>query len=172
MSKNNPSLKPIPVLKDINEINATLSKIAGLNAELKTIDKNDDERIAEIKAEAAKNGKRLRVQVRMLEKALRKYGKDNKRQICSNDSRSIELPFGVIGFRRSTILKVSPETMELLVKKFPKGVRVKRSIDKNELRKWSDEKLESVGAKKRQSDNFYYKLKLDVVNDLLMKQAG
>lgn len=172
MSKPTPPLKPIPVLKDVNEINGTLSKIAALDAELKTIDKNDDERIAAIKAEAAKHGKRLRVQIKLLEKALRKYGKDNKRLICSNDTRSIELPFGTIGFRRSTSLKVSPDTMELLEKKFPKAIRVKKTIDKNELRKWDDEKLGRVGAKKRTADNFYYKLKLDVVNELLLKQAG
>ena len=42
---------------------------------------------------------------------------------------------------------------------FEKGIRINKTVNKDVLRTWPDERLELVGARRVEKDDFWYELK-------------
>jgi phage host-nuclease inhibitor protein Gam len=98
-----------------------------------------------------------------MENGLQAFAEHRKEELFSN-RRSVELDFGTLGYRRSHEVKPKPRTTwaqvlgKLKELRFHEAVRVKEAVDKDELRSWPDERLESVGARRVQKDTFWYEI--------------
>ena len=164
-------------IADLHNASQTLREIAALQDELSGIDAKADQAIAKIKEDAAKKGESLRKKVVELEQALALYSDYNKNELYS-DKRSIELAYGRMGYHKSTKVKIKTKPIEkstlyLLEKLFRgKGIRIKKEVNKEELKDWPDEKLAQVNAKKEKNDSFYYEIDREQINNELLARTG
>ena len=96
-----------------------------------------------------------------MEAGLIAYSQFNKLELF-RVKRSVELDYGRIGFRKSTELKPKSKiTWEMVLQRlkdlaFIEAVRTKESVDKEELQKWPDERLDMVGVRRITKDQFWY----------------
>lgn len=85
--------------------------------------------------------------------------------------KSRELDFGTIGYRKTSALelmkKISTSWKVVLERikenKLLEAVRIKEEVDKETMSKWPSERLELVGVKREEKDEFYYETKQEAV---------
>ena len=158
-------------VKDLDDANRALAEIGSLQVQLENIDARANEEIGKIKERAAKEGERARDRIKDLEGALSLYAEYNKAELFK-DRKTVELSYGPIGFRESTKVSIKKSTLDLLKKLFGgKAIRVKETVDKDELRTWPDEDLAQVDAAKITQDVFWYEVNREEVNKRIL-EAG
>ena len=105
-----------------------------------------------------------------IEAALATFAETKKDDLFAK-SRSRDLNFGVIGFRRSSEVKPKPkntwggilERIKALATgtdgdPFQAAIRVKEDVNRDVLKDWPAERLDTVGARIIPKDAFYYEL--------------
>ena len=162
-------LKPMAgKLETLEDVNLALRDIGLARKELDAIDTDALKRIAEVKTEAAKRGEALRNRIAETAGKIQAYAEYNRAELF-RDRKSVELSFGVIGFRKSTRISVKKTTLELLRKLRLDGcIRTKEEPDKDAMAALDDETLTAVDAVRKVSDDFFVEPKMEEVNaDLL-----
>jgi len=158
-------VKPkIETIGSVNQADRVLAEIGELTRQVGAIEADLNAAIDQAKAEAKARSEPLRERLKSLADSLAAFGEYNKGSLFEK-KRSLELVFGVIGFRRSTKLKTKSRfTWAKVLEKlkeyaFDKGIRVKEEVDREELRTWPDERLDVVGVVRVEEDEFYFELK-------------
>jgi len=158
-------VKPkIETIGSVNQADRVLAEIGELTRQVGAIEADLNAAIDQAKAEAKARSEPLRERLKSLADSLAAFGEYNKGSLFEM-KRSLELVFGVIGFRRSTKLKTKSRfTWAKVLEKlkeyaFDKGIRVKEEVDREELRTWPDERLDVVGVVRVEEDEFYFELK-------------
>ncbi|MCG8643323.1 MAG: host-nuclease inhibitor Gam family protein [Desulfobacterales bacterium] len=162
--------KPVNVypIANLDEAGAVLEKMAELKRLIDAEEMVMNDEIDAIKARTEKNVEALQKDMASFENGLQAFSEQNKTRLFKT-SRSIDLTFGQMGFRRATKLATLPKTtwkrvVELLEETgLNSGVRVKKSANKDVLAEWPDEKLEKVGVRRKQTDSFWYEIKEEVL---------
>ncbi len=157
-------------VKDVKEANRVLGEIGKLKRQIEQfeIDLNDD--IDRLKAESEAKVAPLMTRMKNYEGGLLAYAEHNKDELFK-DRRSKELNFGSIGYRRSREIKAKPKhTLAMVLGKlkelgFKAGIRVKESVNKDELATWPDERLDLVDARRVKKDTFWYEIKEEEVKE-------
>lgn len=162
-------IKPEPVIvADLTDAGRSLGEIGALDREIALIEAGMQEKIDDAKAEAAKLAKPLQDRKKALSDAVGAFAILNRQDLFKK-SKSLDLGFGVIGFRLSTSIgQVRGVTVEMTLErmkdlKLTEGIRIKESVDKDACGSWPDERLELVGLKRQQKDAFYYEIKADAI---------
>lgn len=161
-------IKPVPaalpVIASLEEADATLAEIAAQRRQITLIDLGAAEEIERIKLSAAAEAEPARQRIAALEQALLRYADYHKPDLFAK-KKSLELTFGVIGYRASTKLKtLSKWTWERVLEtlKTTEGgarcIRIKEEVDKEALKALSPEKLAEVGVRAVPEDAFFYEL--------------
>ena len=155
MARYKPNIGKIKTLEDAN---LALKEIGLLEHELETIDGEANKKIAEIKADCAKQGEVYRKRITDLSALFK-------------DRKSQKLSFGEFGYRKSTAISVKKTTLELLKKlKLDRYIRVKEEIDKDLMAEMSDESLAQVDAVRKVKDAFFCQANREEVNKELLKE--
>jgi phage host-nuclease inhibitor protein Gam len=130
MARLKPSVKKI---ETIEEANLVFKEIGLLESELEAIDIEAHKAIAEIKSRAAEDGAGKRKRVAELSGLLGAFAEYNKEGLF-RDKKSVQLSFGVFGYRKSTSISVKKTTLELLRKLgLERYIRVKEGLTR---RRW------------------------------------
>ena len=109
-------LKPqVGKIDTLDQANLVLKEIGLLEKELEAIDAEAHKQIAEIKADAAKKGEGIRKRIADDSALLSAYAGYNKAELFK-DKKSVQLSFGVFGYRKSTSISVKKTTLQLLRK--------------------------------------------------------
>lgn len=151
-------------VKDIEQANVCLGEIAGLKRRIEALEARMNDDIDRIKAEAASKTEPLLRRLKALENGLLAFSEYNRDELFKK-KKSIELAFGLLGYRKSTMVKPLPKKrwMDVLERleelDLKEAIIVKKSPNKDVLRGWSDEKLELVGARKVSKETFWYEIK-------------
>jgi phage host-nuclease inhibitor protein Gam len=164
--------KPSPEkLENLEDVNAVLRELGLLERELESIDANAQKNIGEFKAAAAREGEPLRKKVTELSAKIGAYAEYNKEDLFK-DRKSIELTFGVFGYRKSTSISVKKTTITLLEKlKLDKYIRIDKNPDKEALKEMDDESLAQVDAVRKTKDDFFCEANREEVNKDLLKAS-
>jgi phage host-nuclease inhibitor protein Gam len=135
-------LKPvIGKIKSLGDANLAPREIGTPGRGLAAIDADADRRMAEIKAESAKQGEGIRKRIVDLSAALGAYAEYNRDDLFK-DKKTVELTFGSFGFRKSTSISVRKTTLELLKKlRMDRFIRIKEEPDKEALAELEDDAL-------------------------------
>lgn len=157
-------------VKDLKEANRVLGEIAKLKRQVEQleIELNDD--IDRLKAESEARVAPLATRLKSFEGGLLAFAEHNKDELFK-DRRSKDLIFGQIGYRRSREIKAKPKhTLAMVLGKlkeldFKKGIRMKESVNKDELATWPDERLDLVDARRVKKDTFWYEIKEEDVKE-------
>lgn len=155
-------------LSSLEEVNAKLKEIGLLELEIEQIDGESQRVIAERKEWAAKKGAPIRAKILEASAQISAYAQYNKGELFK-DKKSVELSFGIFGYRKSTSVRVKKTTVELLKKlKLTKFIRVKEEPDKEAMAELDDASLAQVDAVRKVKDDFFCEANREEVNkDLL-----
>jgi len=167
MGRLKPSVGKIETLEDANLV---LKEIGLLEREIESIDSEAHKQIAEIKAEAEKQGKPVRKRITDLAALLGAFAEYNKGEIFK-DKKTVTLSFGCFGYRKTTAISVKKTTVELLKKMgLCQYVRVKEEPDKEAMAALDDEALSQVDAVRKVKDDFFLEADKEEINKELLKK--
>lgn len=162
--KPKPKMAPVRNLKEANQ---ALSQIARHVNDLKRIEADSDDKIAEIKAAADKQVQPINEEIKALEAGLSAYSEMNREELFS-DKKTQEVLFGFFGFRKSTKISLSRNHTLDLLKKFGlhEAIKIKETPDKKKMADYPDDLLEKVEAKRLIEDIFWYEIKQEKLEEL------
>jgi phage host-nuclease inhibitor protein Gam len=162
-------IKPNPeVIENRSQAEGALAEMAALDRKIGAIETEMQEAIDLAKKKAAQAAAPMLARRKDLADALAVFAKLN-RQSLFGKLKSADLGFGVIGFRISTrLVQLKGVTVAMTLEKlkqfgFTEAVRTKEEPDKDVMSGWPDERLETVGMKRQQSDTFFIEIKKDEV---------
>lgn len=156
----------------VEDVNFALREIGLAQKELDAIDTRAHKRIAEIKTDAAQKGEELRKRIAETSARIQAYADYNRDELFK-DRKTIELSFGLFGYRKSTKISTKKTTVELLKKlHLEKYIRIKEEPDKDLLAELDDESLIQIDAIRKVSDDFFVEAKTEEVNKDLLKSAS
>lgn len=162
-------IKPVPyIVADRAQAEGALAEMAALDRDLSGIEVEMQERIDAAKAEASQKSLALVTRRKELADAVAVFAKLNRQELFAK-AKSLDLGFGVIGFRLSTkIAQVRGITVEMTLEKLRQygladGIRIKEEINKETALGWPDERLELVGLRRQQADTFFIEIKKDAI---------
>ena len=160
-------IKPDPyMVLDLAQCEGALAEMASIDRKLSAIENEMREVVDGAKARQLAGP--LQARRKELSDAVTVYGKLN-RQALFPKSKSLDLGFGVIGFRASTkIVQVRGVTAEMTLERMHQyhladGIRLKEEINKEAALGWPDERLELVGLKRQQADTFFIEINKEKV---------
>jgi phage host-nuclease inhibitor protein Gam len=167
MARLKPSVKKIETIEDANLV---LKEIGLLEHELESIDGAAHKLIAEIKADAAKDGAGIRKRITDLSALLGAYAEYNREELFK-ERKSVQLSFDTFGYRKSTAISVKKTTLALLQKlHLDKYIRTKAEPDKEAMAELSDEELCQVDAVRKVKDDFFCEADKEEINKDLLKE--
>jgi phage host-nuclease inhibitor protein Gam len=167
MARLKPGVKKIESLEDAN---LTLKEIGLLERELETIDGEAHKLIAETKTIAVKAGEPVRKRIADLSALLGAYAEYNRADLF-RDRKTVQVSFGIFGYRKSTSISVKKSTIGLLEKLgLDKYIRVKKEADKEAMAALDDEALAQVDAVRKVKDDFFCEADKEEINKDLLKE--
>lgn len=162
-------IKPDPhVVADRAQCEAALAEMAALDRKLSAIENEMREAIDAAKSKAGQLAGPLQARRKELADAVAIFAKLNRQELFAK-SKSLDMGFGIIGFRASTrIVQVRGVTAEMTLERLHQynladGIRIKEEINKDAALGWPDERLELVGLKRQQADTFFIEIARDDV---------
>jgi phage host-nuclease inhibitor protein Gam len=172
MAVKTPRTKPQPlIIADATQADEALRQLAEIAREQERIKNGMNDQIDQLKAAAQLQQEPLNASRKRLEEALAVFAIQRKDELFSGRKRSLELVFGVIGFRKATSLRLmAKHTWAQVLGRLQdlnlvRGIRTKLEVDKDELRTWPDERLEALGVRLDCADEFYLELKQEDLQD-------
>jgi phage host-nuclease inhibitor protein Gam len=167
MARLKPNVKKIESLEDAN---LTLKEIGLLEKELEAIDGDAHKRIVEIKTVAVKAGEPIRKRITDLSALLGAYAEYNRAELFK-DKKTVQVSFGIFGYRKSTTITVKKTTLDLLEKLgLDKYIRVKKEADKEAMAAMDNETLSLVDAVRKVKDDFFCEADKEEINKDLLKE--
>ena len=159
-------------LEKIEDVDLALKEIGLIERELEVIDAEAHKQISDAKQEAAEKGEPLRKRIAEISAKIGAFAEYNKDDLFQ-DKKSIELTFGVFGFRKSTSISVKKTTTELMQKLgLTSYLRVKTEPDKERMAELDDDALSQVDAVRKVKDDFFCEPNKEEVNKDLLKQSA
>lgn len=151
-------------VKDLVEANAVLAEIGALKRKISSINDSLSDDIDRLKADAEAKAAPVATRLASLENGLLAFAEYNKGEVFGT-KRSLELTFGVLGYRRSS--EIAPQTkitLAMILGRLEElglsdAIRITKQVNKEEMRTWPDERLELVGARRVEKDTFWYEIK-------------
>lgn len=164
MSRTRIKADPL-IIGSLERAESALMELAQLTRQQRAIEDDMNAGIDALKEAAKEKTSPLEEKKKALTNALGVYLKMNQTELLQGGRKSVELAFGVIGFRASTALVqmrgVSSEmTLERLKNAgLPEGIRIKEELDKDVMRGWPEERLHLVGLQRQEKNLFFVELK-------------
>lgn len=155
-------------LESLEDVNLALRDIGLAERELTQIDTEAHKKIAEIKTAAAEKGEALRKRISELSSKIQAYSDYNRDELFK-DRKTVELSFGIFGYRKSTKISVKKTTVDLLRKlNLLNCIRVKEEPDKDAMAALDDETLGQLDAVRKVTDDFFCEANTEEVNRELL----
>ena len=152
------------VVGDLARAESALMELAELTRKTRAITDDLNASIDRMKENAKAEAAPLEARKKEISDALAVFLKMNRDSVLK-DKKSVELAFGVMGFRASSsICQMRGVTAEMSLERlksggFADGIRVKEELDKDVLRGWPEERLAVVGLTRVSKDQFFVELK-------------
>jgi len=160
-------------IKSLEEADAILKEMCEIEASIESIDNKADKEIAKITENAASLGKPLRDRYKSCHETLKAFATYFRGEIFK-DKKSLDRPFGTLGFRKAPdSITCSKATADLLKQVgLESYVRVRVEPDKEAMLSLSDETLTQVEAARKSREDFYVETKRELVNQELAKRSA
>lgn len=159
--------KPNPyIVANLKEAEGAMAELAQVNRKLARVVLDTTEGIDALKKKAAQESEPLGIRKKELENAIAVYARMNREELFKG-RKSVELAFGAFGFHASSKIvqcdKVSADYTLGKLEEFGYAcaIRIMKEIDREAMKGWTDEKLLTVGLRRRKSDGFYIKTNED-----------
>jgi len=158
-------------LKNLNQVDDALFKIAQMRTKLKRIDAEAEEQINAIREKAAKEAEPLKAEIEKLENGIFAFSEYHKSELFDK-KKTVELTFGFIGYRKSTKISVKKTTVEKLKEMgLLDAIIIKESPNKEVLSQYPDEILKQADAKRVVEEKFWYEVKEEEITQKAPQEA-
>lgn len=150
--------KAAPLFQSWDEVNQALREIAEIDRDVFQVEADLNNEINKLKLEAEAKVLPKAARKQELEKQVQEF--TESRMDDFKDSKTKNLTFGEVGFRKTTSLitrNVKAIIEAIKQNRMQDCLKISVSIDKEELAKYDDASLERVGAKRKVEDKFFYK---------------
>ncbi|SKC68510.1 host-nuclease inhibitor Gam family protein [Maledivibacter halophilus] len=147
-----------PVLKSWDDVNLNLKEIAECEIEIEKIQGEMNRRISDVKLEAEMDAKPYKESIKTLEKQVKNFVESNRADL---KGKTKFLNFGKTGFRKSTkivLRKVDNIIRNLKSFGMVDCIKIKESVNKDVLKKYTDADIAKIGASKKVEDVFWYEV--------------
>jgi len=126
--------------------------------------------IDELKADLAEKVKPLQERIKLYTRSLETFAVLHRGDFKNKQSKKVN--FGILGWRKSTFIKVRKNTLGKIKAVFSRAmaaacIRVKESVDKEALARLKDEQLASIGARREEKEVFFVEPALPEAVDYL-----
>lgn len=159
MAKRSKPQTEIQKITSLSDADGVLHQIADLKANVRKAQADADIEVNAVKEKLADQVRPMLEQIESLEKSLNVYSEYNRSELFG-DKKTIELQFGLFGYRQSTSVSVKKTTLELLQKHgFDEAISIKPTVNKEIMRSWSAERLALVDATLVVEDKFWIETK-------------
>lgn len=149
-----------PLVDDEKQADGALAEMAAIDRKLGTIAVDMNESISVAKEKAEEAAAPLKARRKVLNDELKKWASMNKAKLFAS-RKSLNLAFGVLGFRGSTAIhqmrgiKVDETLARLKKFNFTDGIRVVSQVDKEAMDSWPEDRLALVGLRRVDKDTFF-----------------
>lgn len=156
--------KATVAIQNLDDADRALAEIGDLQRRIEEIETNMNDAIDRHKDEAANLAAPLRERHKVLSEGLAVFGELQKNNIFAV-KRSINLVFGVLGFRKSAEIKAAAgkklaDVLEALkTHRFLEAIKVTEKVNKDAMRGWTDDRLGLVHAVREEKDTFWFEVK-------------
>lgn len=159
MAKRSKPQTEIKKITSLGEADNVLHRIADLKAHIRKAQADADIAVNAIKENLADTCRPMLDEIESLENSINIYSEYNRSELFG-DKKTIELQFGLFGYRQSTSVSVKKTTLELLQKHgFDEAISIKPMVNKEVMRTWSTERLALVDATLIVEDKFWIETK-------------
>ncbi len=145
-------------IRDWGHADALVGEIGVLNSDIERAEANAKKKIDAIKAQLAKNVKPAQKRVTLCTESLKVFSTAHRKDFRKGH-QSRKLNFGVVGWHKSTVIKVKKATAGLIEAVFGKTaaqyIHIKTTPDKEAMAKLTDEQLASVAARRVRKEVFF-----------------
>lgn len=151
-------------LLNYDDVDATLRKIGELDRDIALEESATNAAIDTLKQELKDAVEPMLLQKAALERHLKEFAESRRSDFA--ETRTRELMFGSVGFRRSTgiVMKRVGDTLAALkALGLTKCIRTKEEPDREAMRELDGETLANVGAALQTKDAFGYEIKRDAI---------
>jgi len=149
------------------EADEIVRQIGDLQLQITNLEQAAKEDLDSIKAKLAEAVKPLQEKIKLHTRSLEAFAANNRKDFGRAQSR--KLNFGMLGWRKSASISIKKTTLELIRKVFGKRyaeyVHVKESVNREALRRLTDEQLASVGARRKIKEAFFVEPDLPEIVD-------
>ncbi len=169
MARIKPKAKNIYPVSDNKAANAVLGEIAELKRKIAAHESAMNDDIDRVKAETEEKVAPLAVRLAAMENGLMLYAENNYDTLFES-GKTKNYDFGRLGYRLSSEIKAMPKkTLAQVLGKvkelgFNEAIRIKESLNKDEMHKWPTERLELVGARRVEKNTFWYEIKEEEIH--------
>lgn len=153
-------IKNQPVLKNWNEVDAALKEIAEKEILIEEIEGEMNKQINGIKISSGLEAKPHQDRIAKLGNDVKEFVTEHKEEI---EGKTKTLNFGKTGFRLSTSVSIprAKEKVEAIIKslkirKMTDCINVVESVNKEVLKKYSEEEIIKIGGKLKKENVFWY----------------
>ncbi len=149
------------IIRSLEQADVALHEIGSLEHQLQQEQADLAQQIEDMKkALLERQAPLVEARERLLE-AVQAYATHEKDELFPDgEKRSIDLPFGTLGWRRSTEISLTKKCTVEHLEELGLGscVAVKKSVSKSELAKLEAEALTKAGARRSEKDTFFVEL--------------
>lgn len=150
----------VMTLKVLEEVEAYLYDIDSLNDSLAVKKSEYDEELKRLKERYQKDFDAIRVKIDEREKALKKL-LSSKRSLIFDKGDFVHLKNGSVWYRIRSLVKRARGVTVLLLEElgYVDGIKIEKSVNWDEIEKWSDERLTAIGTERVTKEEFGYDLR-------------
>ncbi|MCL6558448.1 MAG: host-nuclease inhibitor Gam family protein [Firmicutes bacterium] len=145
-------------LKSWEDVSLNLKEIGECQLAIEGIEAALNEKISDLKLEAAVQAKPYQDSIKKLELEIKEFTEENKVDI---KGKTKFMDFGKVGFRQSTkiiIKSIQAVLNGLKARRMDDCITVTETVNKERLREYPDEVIAAVGASKKTEDVFWYEV--------------
>jgi phage host-nuclease inhibitor protein Gam len=148
----------IPQIEDWGHADDLVRRIGDARDDIARLEFGAREEIDAIKARLAEQVKPLQERIDLWLPALEQFALRHRADFGKLKSRPLN--HGTLGWQASTIVSIKKTTLDLIKKLFTPAqqkacINIKESVNKNNLRRLTDEQLKSIAARREDQDVFY-----------------
>ncbi|WP_293719865.1 host-nuclease inhibitor Gam family protein [uncultured Phascolarctobacterium sp.] len=151
-------------LQSWEEVDQHLRRLGEIGNRISRLEADYNDKVTELKGKVDEKVKPLILEKEQLERQIKDYAECNRLDL---NGKTKVMTFGQLGFRQSTsiIVRKAAAVIKALKEKGLTGcINIRESVNKDELRKQTDDVISAVGAVKKVEDVFWYEPDFEKLN--------
>ena len=159
-------------LTAIGKVEGLLAEAARIKRKLAGIENKMNEDMDTIRKRAELAGASDTARLKEIEADIALTAKLNRRELFPGKAKSREFAFGLIGFRKGSgkiVQRSKVKVKDVLAKlheyNLTEGIKTTENLNKEAMKGWTDDRLESIGMRRQTRERFFVEVKTEKLSN-------